>query len=256
MNEKPNIAILATEGDHLNMTYNYLKDICEIQSVIVEPHMSRKKMLTYRLKKLGAISVIGQVIFILFTKLLAKLTIKRKKERVAHYQLNLDALPEKQITYVSTVNSKQCRKALKAKPIDFVFVVGTRIIGKKTIDSIPQPFVNIHAGITPKYRGVHGAYWALATGDLENCGVTLHYVDTGVDTGDIIGQRIIEYSKKDNFTTYPIAQAYYGLELLKDNLHSIKVGQNGKKRTDLPSKQWFHPTIWFYLLQWMNKGVN
>lgn len=256
MENKAKIILLATDGDHLNITYNYLKTRCDIQSIIIEPHMSRKKMLSYRVKKLGIISVVGQVIFILFSKLLNKISKSRKSELLNNFGLSLDALPNDLIVNVPSANSKACRKELKSKNVDFVFVVGTRIIGNRTIESIKQPFVNIHAGITPKYRGVHGAYWALVHNDKKNCGVTLHHIDTGVDTGDIIGQTIINYSKKDNFTTYPIAQAYHGLELLTHHMPSIVNGVKGSVRNDLPSKQWFHPTIWFYIYHWLVKKVN
>ena len=41
----------------------------------------------------------------------------------------------------------------------------------------------MHAGITPQYRGVHGGYWAVVNNDPEHCGVTIHFVDKGIDTG-------------------------------------------------------------------------
>jgi len=170
---QPKIILLATEGDHLNIVYNYLKNHCHIETVIVEPHMSRKKMLQYRIKKLGVLSVVGQVIFILFSKIIDRFSSNRKTQLLDEFNLSLKELPSNIITHVPTVNSKACRKALQSKEIDFVFVVGTRIIGKRTIESINHPFVNIHAGITPKYRGVHGAYWALVNDDKKNCGVTL-----------------------------------------------------------------------------------
>ena len=45
---------------------------------------------------------------------------------------------------------------------------GTRIVSKKVISSIGCLFINTHCGITPKYRGVHGGYWAIYNNDLNN----------------------------------------------------------------------------------------
>ena len=53
---------------------------------------------------------------------------------------------------------------------------------------MPCPVLNYHAGITPKYRGMNGGYWALATGDAGNFGATVHLVDAGVDTGGVLHQ--------------------------------------------------------------------
>ena len=44
-------------------------------------------------------------------------------------------------------------------------VNGTRILSRRMLESIDAVFLNMHVGITPKYRGVHGGYWALANGD-------------------------------------------------------------------------------------------
>jgi len=44
---------------------------------------------------------------------------------------------------------------------------------------------NLHSGILPRYRGVHPQLWAMSQGQTQ-CGSTLHHVDTGIDTGNII----------------------------------------------------------------------
>jgi len=50
-------------------------------------------------------------------------------------------------------------------------------------------FVNIHNGPLPKYRGVNPINWALKNNETSH-GVTLHHIDEGIDTGDIIDQEI------------------------------------------------------------------
>ena len=60
-----------------------------------------------------------------------------------------------------------------------VVVNGTRIIAARVLESAGCPVVNLHAGITPRYRGVHGGYWALAERHPEWVGTTVHLVDPG-----------------------------------------------------------------------------
>jgi len=50
-------------------------------------------------------------------------------------------------------------------------------------------FVNLHNGPLPKYRGVNPVNWALKNNENSH-GVTLHHIDEGIDTGDIIDQEI------------------------------------------------------------------
>jgi methionyl-tRNA formyltransferase len=47
--------------------------------------------------------------------------------------------------------------------------------------------VNVHGGLLPAYRGGHVMQWAILNGERET-GVTLHYVDEGIDTGPIVAQ--------------------------------------------------------------------
>jgi len=53
--------------------------------------------------------------------------------------------------------------------------------------------VNIHNGPLPKYRGVNPINWALKNNENSH-GVTLHHIDEGIDTGDIIDQEIFSIS--------------------------------------------------------------
>jgi methionyl-tRNA formyltransferase len=52
----------------------------------------------------------------------------------------------------------------------------------------PLGAVNLHGGLLPEYRGGHVVQWALLNGERES-GVTLHYMDEGIDTGPVIAER-------------------------------------------------------------------
>ena len=64
------------------------------------------------------------------------------------------------------------------------------------LGSLGCPVVNVHAGITPRYRGVHGGYWALAERHPEWVGTTVHLVDPGIDTGAILAQATFDVSRR------------------------------------------------------------
>ena len=96
---------------------------------------------------------------------------------------------------------------------------------QKVLSCIDAPFINTHLGITLKYRGVHGGYWALANGDPDNYGVTVHLIDVGIDTGGVLYQKFIKVLKNDNFNTYPIHQIAHAIPLMKDTLNDIKENQ-------------------------------
>ena len=72
-----------------------------------------------------------------------------------------------------------------------------RLLSKEFVNSLPLQFIiNIHPSILPKFKGLNAIEQT-----LENCaqytGVTVHYVDEGIDTGSIIQQETITIYKND-----------------------------------------------------------
>ena len=59
--------------------------------------------------------------------------------------------------------------------------------------------VNLHTSLLPHNRGAHPNAWAIA--DASPAGATLHFVVAGVDTGDILAQRVTEYGFRDTART-------------------------------------------------------
>jgi methionyl-tRNA formyltransferase len=240
--------MLVGKGVSTNILFHSLKIDYDIEAVILEDAVPTKEFLRKRIKKLGFSKVAGQVLFqISIAKFLNVTSSKRKKEILKKYGLDDSKIPAKHVIKVNSVNDPKCISLLKKIDPEIVVVNGTRIISKNVLESIPVKFINIHAGITPKYRNVHGAYWALINNDFENCGVTVHEVDTGIDTGNIIYQKTIEVTTKDNFSTYPLLQLAEGIIYLKKALADIFSNNVTFKKNNLRGKIWHHPTIGQYL---------
>src|SRR5262252_1716564 len=136
-----------------------------------------------------------------------------------------------------------------------ILVVGTRLIAEEVLRAIDAPFINYHAGITPKYRGVHGGYWAQAEGDPGNFGVTVHLVDRGIDTGEVLYQERLAPSANDNYSTFPYLQLVAALPLLERAARDAVNGTLRPEKLDLPSKLWSHPTLWQYIKTGLRRGV-
>ncbi|RZK35168.1 MAG: formyl transferase, partial [Hymenobacter sp.] len=161
------------------------------------------------------------------------------------------------LSAVPSVNSPECIALLQELQPDVVVVNGTRIIGKKVLASVPCPFLNTHAGITPLYRGVHGGYWALANNDPSHCGVSVHLVDTGIDTGGILYQALIAPTAEDNFTTYPLLQLAAGLPLLARGVRDALAGTLRRRPAPVgESRLWSHPTLSEYWAAQRRNGTR
>jgi folate-dependent phosphoribosylglycinamide formyltransferase PurN len=252
------IVLLAGKGRSTNIVFNSINRKFGVFSVIIEEKENTKTFIKRRIKRLGLFTVIGQVLFqILIAKPLSFLSKKRQQEIINENFLDLSEIPIEKTNAVTSVNSTITITLLKNMHPDIVIVNGTRIISKRVLSAINCKFINMHAGITPKYRGVHGTYWALLNNDFENSGVTVHFVDEGIDTGNIINQSPVVPNKYDNFSTYPLLQLSEGLKILdkaiQDFFDDNLVPQ---KENEMESILWYHPTIWKYLFYRIVKGVK
>lgn len=253
------IVMLCGKGCSSLFMYNGIKDDFKIDAVIQEVKPSIKKLVKRRIKNLGFIEVLNQSFFqILIPRILTLFSKRRISEIKIINNLKEKPVPQAILTEVASVNDKECLDLIIKIQPDIIIVNGTRIIGKRLLEATKTLFINTHVGITPEYRGVHGGYWALRNDDIKNCGVTIHKVDVGIDTGDIISQNKIEVTNRDNFVTYPFLQISKAIVMMKEVLITIENDQlrTYKKEGTSVSKLWYHPTLTGYLYHIIFKGIK
>ncbi|UOQ67229.1 formyl transferase [Hymenobacter volaticus] len=257
-NPAKRIVILAGPGESTDILFHALDAEFGVHRIIVETPVSQKQLLKRRAEKLGYATVAGQILF----KLLVAVPLTRSSQsrlQAIRQQEKLDnqPLPQDRVIHVPSINSQECITQLQELQPDIIVVNGTRIIAKKVLTSVPCKFINTHAGITPLYRGVHGGYWALANSDPQHCGVSVHLVDPGIDTGAIIAQTLIHPTAEDNFVTYPMLQLAAGLPLLKNAVRDELSGNLAlKPAPEGQSRLWSHPTLNEYLRNRKRNGVR
>ncbi len=107
---------------------------------------------------------------------------------------------------------------------EIVFVWSYPMILPREVIEIPRlGCINLHMGLLPQYRGVNGLKWALLNGEAET-GVTLHYMDEGIDTGDMIARVAFPITGDDDLVSLMRKGRYAGIHLLKNSWHSIADG--------------------------------
>jgi phosphoribosylglycinamide formyltransferase-1 len=88
--------------------------------------------------------------------------------------------------------------------------------------------INTHPALLPKYPGAHAVRDALAAGEVTT-GTTVHWVDAGVDTGEIIAQQVVEIAAGDTEASLheriKIAERLLIVEVLRELLPRVKAGR-------------------------------
>lgn len=116
--------------------------------------------------------------------------------------------------------------------VDFILSYGYRYILKKNLLSkFEGKAINLHISLLPWNKGADPNLWSF----LENSpkGVTIHYIDTGIDTGDIIAQREIKFALNETLRSSYNKLSKTIEDLFKETWPIIRTGKaKGKKQSE------------------------
>jgi Methionyl-tRNA formyltransferase len=122
------------------------------------------------------------------------------------------------------INSDEFIQRMKSYDADLFVSMSFNQIFRSEIMNLPKlKTINCHAGKLPYYRGRNILNWALIN-DEKEFGITVHFMDEGIDTGDIILQKVYPITDTDNYRTL-LERAYTGCaDTLYEAIKMIQVG--------------------------------
>jgi methionyl-tRNA formyltransferase len=122
---------------------------------------------------------------------------------------------------VPSINDPACARFIDERAPDLLAVCGTTVIKPEIFARAPLGAINIHTGITPEYRSADPILWALYNKQPDKVGVTIHFVDKGVDTGAIIRQECIPLYCDDDLASIQARCVQRGADLYLEALEEI-----------------------------------
>lgn len=104
------------------------------------------------------------------------------------------------IPFGSISNQYDSEMKLYLDEANAVIVFGSSYIREPLITKlIVKKSINIHTGISPQYRGVDCNFWALFDNNPQFIGATIHFLDKGLDSGDVLEYVYLDYGKRSDF---------------------------------------------------------
>jgi folate-dependent phosphoribosylglycinamide formyltransferase PurN len=205
------------------------------------------RMWSRRRRRLGTLKVAAQSLFVAYDRLAIR---PASRARIDALLAGHDVrAPDGRVPTleVDDINAPEVVRAVRDAAPGCGVVTGTSILRTPVMESAPV-WLNIHCGITPRYRGVHGAFWAVQEGRPELAGVTVHQIDAGIDTGGIVAQATIALEGDDTYRTLPVKQYLAGTPLMVAAVQAALDGElRTTRRADLESCLWSSPTVPEYL---------
>ncbi|MCC7492973.1 MAG: hypothetical protein IT204_11515 [Fimbriimonadaceae bacterium] len=238
------LVLLTAGGDLHWLLLNRLAQDFPIAAVVCETDQAaiRRAMLRHRLRKLGYAATAAQLLTILGGRLPHPAAARRRAELLA----GADCTPPAErfaVLAVPRINDAAVVELLQREQPAVVVVSGTSLLRAPLLQAAPL-FLNIHCGLTPRYRGVHGGFWAVWEGRPQDAGVTIHRVDRGVDTGGIVAQERIVVDRQDSLETLVAKQYRVGAEAMAASVAAARRGELPNLPGVGESRQWYHPTPW------------
>lgn len=123
------------------------------------------------------------------------------------------------------INAPESIELLQSLKPDLIITAAFGQIFSKSVLAIPpMGCVNVHASILPKYRGASPIQQAIIDGEDET-GITIMYMDEGMDTGDIILQKYTSIDPKENAGSLHDRLALLGKSALSEALLLFEKGR-------------------------------
>jgi hypothetical protein len=149
------------------------------------------------------------------------------------------AAPEPPVApiFVDGINGPDALEALRAAEPQLIVYTGGGIVRDELL-SIPSIGVlNAHMGLLPGYRGMNALEWSLLHGDP--LGVTIHFIDCGIDTGDILLRRELTPSLGDTIGSLRTAATRESAAALADAVRLLREGRETRTSQSRDGKQYF-----------------
>ncbi len=148
----------------------------------------------------------------------------RNKRKYGGKILNTISLPESRIFMGDSLREEEVIESIRdIEPDVGLSVYFGYILEGEFIDMFPKGVINVHPAYLPYNRGAYPNVWSIIEGTL--AGVTLHYIDEGVDTGDILFRQEVDIEPTDTGKSLYKKLEMASIELFKKKWDKIKSGE-------------------------------
>lgn len=186
--------------------FKHYKPIHEIKAIVISKPMGKQsviKLARQMYNFYGFYYFFKTGLKYVYIKLMAKKPVGRIKSGIVPKTYTLKQLAKTYNINVierSDLNSKDFLSFIKQYDADLFISVASPVIFKEDLITIPKlNCINIHNAPLPNYRGMLPSFWQMYH-DEKEAGITIHQIEKGIDTGDIITQHFvpIEYGETLN----------------------------------------------------------
>ncbi len=208
-------------AENINYLANKLPEHSEIVAAVVfeaSPFASKEKTLMDKIKK--TVSIFGLNFFLRygFLFMLNKLNPNKNVTNV----LKKHNIPNVKLAH--RINHPDSLDKIRSfNPDLLISIAGNQIFRQPLLDIAPKGCLNLHSALLPKYRGLFPSFWVLKNNEKET-GVSVFFVDEGIDSGPIIVQKKIPISENMTHRQLIKISKKTGMDAILESIELINLG--------------------------------
>lgn len=169
---------------------------------------------------------------VIYKKVIWKALVPYFKSRSLFHKNSMEELKVSSLKRLNSIDYTEVREFRNIPNLELADVVlfcGGGYVYKSVLDRIPV--INCHMGILPLYRGMDVVEWPIWKKDWENIGLTIHYMVTEIDMGNILFKH---YIKARDFSTI-VDVRYHMLKIMPKLLFESLTYLNNEGKVQLKS---------------------
>lgn len=210
------------------------------------------KYLKMATRKQGFFTVFLQIL----ERILYRLLNTRRDKKLSNQIFNKKEVDElidgfkSKIFKTDSYSNPETLSWVKEKEPDLIVIHTPYWVGKKVRDIVNGKVLGGHPGMTQFYRGVHSPFWAVYNNDFENIGYSVFWIDSGVDTGDLIYQGKIIPRLGDTYVSLSWRGMVEIASSITKTLNTITNVNEISSKKNLNIKEstlYYHPTVFQYI---------
>lgn len=219
---------------------NQINNLYPLSGIVVEKKYSTKNRLLNFLKKIhyNPLKLIKKLYYKIYLNKMDQRYKKAQIDILLDGNVNIGLPNTCPIIYTDNINSEKTKEFVENLKPHLILVSGTSLVKRDIINSMPQnTIINMHTGLSPYYRGGPCTFWCLYNEEIEYLGVTIHFLTTGIDSGNIIiSRRMTDIKSHDNEATLDCKVIKLGISLmleaingfLNNNLNPVPQWEKGR----------------------------
>jgi methionyl-tRNA formyltransferase len=150
---------------------------------------------------------------------------------------------------VPGINSPDTIATLRGLSPDILLIYGTGIAGPETLKTA-KIALNLHSGMSPRYRGTNCVFWPIYNREPDQVGATVHFCTGQVDGGPILAQARVRLRQEDDTIHKVFARVVEtGPSLYGEAIRRIEAGYRGEPQ-DLSAGRDYRAVMWGIVQEW------